>query len=328
MLAQPLPPPFDLLVPVAPELFYSRGDTNDPRLGDRVGKGLGAYAQARVVLIGCPQDEGVRRNRGRVGAAQAPAGIRKAFYRYPVSEAHEHMQLVDLGDLPLQVTLEETHDALHELVRHCLRDGLKVVVLGGGNDLSYPDCSALAREVPDLLAFNLDRHLDVRADTLRNSGTPYRQLLEEGFLKPESFHEVGINTFANAQPYLHYVKALGVGVHELAELRAAGAGATVQAIVDRSSAQGIFFGFDMDVVRAAEAPGVSDPSPMGLTAKEICAIADVAARDPRTRIVEITETNPVYDRDGITCKLAANILIRALAEDNGVSSRPDADPEG
>ena len=36
----------------------------------------------------------------------------------------------------------------------------------------------------------------------------------------------------------------------------------------------------MDVVAAAEAPGVSDPSPMGLTAKEVCEIADVGGARP------------------------------------------------
>jgi len=70
----------------------------------------------------------------------------------------------------------------------------------------------------------------------------------------------------------------------------------------------------MDVVRSMEAPGVSDPGPMGFTATEICEIADAAAADPRTRIIEITEVNPTYDVDNMTSKLAANIIMRALAE--------------
>ena len=308
-----MPDSLEALVPADPALFYSRNDPNDPRMGERALRGPAGLAQAEVALIGCPQDEGVRRNKGRVGAAQAPAEIRRALYRYPVSEAHEGLRLVDLGDIPLAATLEATHDALNAVVRLCLRQGLKVVVLGGGNDISFADCSALAMEVPDPLAFNIDRHLDVRADAVRNSGTPYRQLLEGGFIKPVSFHEVGINSFANSLAYRRYVEGLGVGVHYLADLRERGVGAAVQAMVAASAAAGIFFGFDMDVVEAAEAPGVSDPSPMGLTAKEICEIADVAARDPRTRVVEITEVNPTYDRDGITSKLAANVVMRALA---------------
>ena len=305
--------PFGLLLPPDPGLFYTRNDANDPRMGDAVLRGPECYQGARVVLVGCPQDEGVRRNKGREGAAQAPACIRRALYRYPISAAHEGLRLADLGDVPLLGTLEATHDALHAVVRQCLRDGKKVVVLGGGNDLSYPDCSALAKEVDGILAFNVDRHLDVRADPVRNSGTPYRQLLEEGFLGAGSFHEVGINSFANALPYLRYVEELGVGVHQLAEVRERGAGALVQALAAASEARGIFWGFDLDVVRASEAPGVSDPSPMGLSAKEVCEIADVAARDPRTRVLELPEVNPAYDRDGITCKLAANIVMRALA---------------
>ena len=305
--------PCDLLVPADDALYYRRDDAFDPRMGERVLRGPGALAGAEVALIGCPQDEGVLRNKGRVGAALAPAEIRRALYRYPVSEAHAGLRLVDLGDIRPGPTLEETHDALHAMVRLCLRQGLKVVVLGGGNDISYPDCSALARELDSVLAFNIDRHLDVRADPVRNSGTPYRQLLEEGFIKPEAFHEVGINSFANSLAYRRYAEGLGLGVHYLAELRERGVGAAVRAIVGASAAEGIFFGFDLDVVAAAEAPGVSDPSPMGLTAKEVCEIADVAAGDPRTRVVEISEVNPVYDRDGITAKLAANLVMRALA---------------
>jgi len=303
----------EALVPADPGLFYRRDDPNDPRMGERVLLGREGLGRADVALLGCPQDEGVRRNRGRAGAAQAPAEIRRALYRYPVSAAHEGLRLVDLGDVQSGATLEATHEALHAAVRCCLRLGLKLVVLGGGNDISYPDCSALALEAPSLLAFNIDRHLDVRSGQVRNSGTPYRQLLEEGFLRPRAFHEVGINSFANSQAYLRYVEALGVGVHQLAELREKGVGATVRALAEASDADAVFFGFDLDVVHAAEAPGVSDPGPMGLTSKEVCEIADVAAGDPRTRIVEITEVNPAFDRDGITAKLAANIVMRSLA---------------
>lgn len=304
---------FQVLAPADPDLFYARNDPNDPRMGEAAARGPEGYGGADVVLLGCPQDEGVRRNKGRPGAAAAPACIRRALYRYPISRAHAGLRLADLGDVPLLGTLEATHEALRAVVGRCLRDGKKVVVLGGGNDISYPDCSALAREAGAVLAFNIDRHLDLRADAVRNSGTPYRQLLEEGFLAPGSFHEVGINSFANSLAYMEYAAAKGVGVHQLAELRERGPGPLVAALAASSQARAIFWGFDMDVVRAAEAPGVSDPSPMGLTAKDVCEIADVAATDPRTRVIEISEVNPEYDRDGVTCKLAANILMRALA---------------
>ena len=303
------------LAPAEDDVFYSRGDPNDVRFGDIVRRDSQAYPHSQVVILGCPQDEGVRRNRGRAGSRRAPSEIRRALYRYPVSEAHEYLKLMDAGDLSIGQTLEETHEWLYETLRGLLQDGKKVVVLGGGNDISYPDCRALSATVSLPLVFNIDRHLDVRIDTPRNSGTPYRQLLEEGAFKPAMFHEVGINSYANSPKYLKYVQDAGAHIHYLGDLRAAGAGPTVRSIVCSSPADGIFFGFDLDVVRAVEAPGVSDPGPMGLTAREVCEIADVAASDPRTRIIEITEVNPEYDRDGITSKLAANIIVRALARE-------------
>jgi len=312
---------FAHLAPTEDNVFYSRRDPNDVRFGDFVLRDPQAYPDSQVVILGCPQDEGVRRNRGRAGARFAPNEIRRALCRYPVSEAHQYLKLIDVGNLRIGETLEETHEWLCETLQGFLYDGKKIVVLGGGNDISYPDCKALCATISLPLVFNIDRHLDVRADTPRNSGTPYRQLLEEGAILPSMFHEVGINSYANSQTYLKYVQDVGAHIHYLGDLRAVGVGSAVQSIVSNSSADGIFFGFDLDVVRAVEAPGVSDPSPMGLTAREVCEIADVAASDPRTRIIEITEVNPEYDQDGITSKLAANIIVRALANQRNVTEQ-------
>ncbi|MEE9167143.1 MAG: formimidoylglutamase [Candidatus Neomarinimicrobiota bacterium] len=301
-----------LILPDA-ELFHSRNDPNDVRLGDVVSRDPEDYPEADAVIIGCPQDEGVRRNKGRTGARFAPAEIRRALYCHCATEPLSQLQLMDMGDTRIGETLEETHDILHQVVRRLVRDGKKIVVLGGGNDISYPNCSALAAEVEDLLVFNIDRHLDVRADKPRNSGTSYRLLMEEGCIDAGKFHELGTDPFANSPTHLAYVEKAGAHIHYLDDVTKEGVGVTTLKILESTPADAIFFGFDLDVVRSAEAPGVSAPGPTGLTAREIGEIADLAARDGRTRIVEISEVNPEYDVDGRTSKLAANILVRALA---------------
>jgi len=307
----------DHLIPADDGVFYTRNDPNDIRFGDIVLRDIDQYSTAQVVILGCPQDEGISRNRGRPGARFAPTEIRRDLYRYPVTQSHKHLVLMDLGDLKISDTLEKTHELLRQTVRRLIADGKKVIVLGGGNDISYPDCLALSEETSQPLVFNVDRHLDVRADTPRNSGTPYRQLLEEGIIQPCMFHEFGINSFANSPRYLEYVLNTGANIHYLGDLRAAGVGMSLRSIIDTADPDGIFFGFDLDAVRSIEAPGVSDPGPMGFSAREVCEIADVAASDPRTRIIEITEVCPEFDRDRLTSKLAANIIVRALAKETG-----------
>src|ERR1043166_5665195 len=161
---------------------------NDPRLGELVAKT--SLDEAQVVIVGCGQDEGVRRNGGRVGAAQAPAAIRQALLRL-TTNGLDGLKLFDAGDTPIEASLEQTHDAHRGRVKALLDAGKRVIVLGGGNDISYPDCSALTASAGDVLAFNIDAHFDVRDEEPRNSGTPYRQLLEDGAIQPARFHEIG-----------------------------------------------------------------------------------------------------------------------------------------
>jgi len=303
---------FKHLTPVSGDIFYRRNDPYDVRLGDVAYRNRDKYDEANVVVLGCPQDIGVVRNKGRAGAAGGPDAIRKELYKYPVSKDHEYLKLVDLGNIDVRGELEDIHSRLYDVVSRILKDGKKIVILGGGNDISYPDCCAMAGVSEKTLVFNIDRHLDVRADKERNSGTPYRQLLEE-CIEPDRFYEVGINTFANSQGYIDYVEGKGANIYLLGEIREKGVRKTLEQVVKNSDSDAIFWGFDMDVVRAAEAPGVSSPGPMGFTAVEVCEVADVAAMDPRTRIIEITEVNPRYDINDLTSKLAANVIMRALA---------------
>ena len=72
-----------------------------------------------------------------------------------------------------------------------------------------------------------------------------------------------------------------------------------------------FWGFDLDVVRDADAPGVSASFPTGMTAKEIIKIAEIAGRDTESGVLEFTEVNPEVDIDNRTSKLAA-ILIHTF----------------
>src|SRR5688572_23959103 len=87
----------------ADELFFRRNDPNDVRLGEIVSKTEKEYEAADIVIIGCPQDEGVRRNKGREGAAKAPDAIRQQFYK--LTNFGIHRKIIDLGNTQIQASL-------------------------------------------------------------------------------------------------------------------------------------------------------------------------------------------------------------------------------
>lgn len=293
------------------ELFFSRKDPNDPRLGEIVGREERAYSSADIVIIGCPQDEGVRRNNGRVGAAAAPDAIRSQFYK--LTTFNTKKRIFDLGDVKIGGSLEETHETHFDVVCQLLRDGKRVIVLGGGNDISYPDGAAMAEVFgPEWwIGVNIDSHLDVRIAEQRNSGTPYRQLLEEKLLLPTYFYEVGFQSHFCSPIYYEYIRDLGV--HRISlELLRSRSDADVELkemirekFIGHSSSLNTFFGFDMDAVRANDAPGTSAPSPLGLRASEFIQLVKYAASLANTKIIEFSEVNPNFDIDNRTTRLVA-----------------------
>lgn len=290
-------------------LFFQRNEAGDPRLGEWVRHLPEDYASARVVILGCPQDEGVRRNGGRVGAAQAPTEIRRMLYRLVSRAEWPGGGLFDLGDTLIQSTLEATHDTHQQVVEQLLHDGKRLIVLGGGNDISYPDASAMSAGfgAENLTAFNIDAHLDVRQSSVRHSGTPYRQLLEEGRIIGCNFHEWGGQQHALAQSHLDYLYQHGVDVLSPVEIRNRGGFAPL--IVGREIGREFrpfqFFGIDVDSVRAADAPGVSAPNPAGFTADEFLSLCAAIAELPGAKLLEFSEVNPTFDLDGRTARLVA-----------------------
>ena len=299
-----------------PDLFFTRNDRNDPRLGEIVGRVAEQYAASEIVIVGCPQDEGVRRNGGREGAAGAPTAIRRQFYK--LTPFGIKRRVFDLGDVKIAGSLEETHDTHCKVIQQLLRDGKRVVVLGGGNDVSYPDGVAMAEVYgsANWIGVNVDSHLDVRVAEQRNSGTPYRQLLEEGHLEPRRFFEVGYQSQYCSPVYYEYIRALGVQRISLEQLRSRAETdmelkeMIKQKFVHHSSEMSVFFGFDVDVVRAADAPGTSAPSPLGLRAGEFIQLVKYAASLANTRMVEFSEMNPNFDIDDRTAKLVAVAIHR------------------
>lgn len=300
------------LTPPAPELFFRKGDPYDRRLGELVSRDPADYPAAAAVILGCPTDEGVRRNGGRPGAAEGPAAIRRCLYRLGVAGL-EGLAILDLGDTVPGPDLETTHARHRATVARVIGDGKRLITLGGGNDLAYPDVAGLAAAAPPVLAINVDAHYDVRADSPPNSGTPYRQLLEEGHLAPTAFAVLGAQPHANSPVYTAYLAGLGAQVVTLREARMRGLAATARGLLADSHEGAVFWGFDMDAVAAAEAPGVSAPNPLGMSGEELVALAELAGADPRTRLVEISELSPPHDLDDRTARLAAVTIWYVLA---------------
>jgi len=141
-------------------------------------------------------------------------------------------------------------------------------------------------------------------------------LLDEGRVTPSYFYEVGFQTHFCSPVYYEYIRALGVNRISLELLRSRAEPdvelkeSIQQKFVHHSSSLSTFFGFDLDAVRSADAPGTSAPSPLGLRAGEFIQLVKYAASLANTKLIEFSEVNPEFDEDNRTSKLVAIAMHR------------------
>ncbi len=303
---------FDLTTRPNELLFYQKNDKNDVRLGEVIKRDEPDYEGSEIVILGIPDDEGVQRNKGRKGAKDAPDNIRAQFYKLVAIDNISSKKIFDLGNLNIKKTLEETHDSLEEVVFQLLYENKKVLILGGGNDISYPNCKALSKTNKNILALNIDSDFDVRQDEPRNSGTSYRMLLDEAIIFGENFYEVGIKKYYSSPKHEEFLIRNNANIISFEEAQGFGISSLLKNILSNNKSDVIFWGFDMDSVRESDAPGVSSPCPVGFSAEDALSIATAAGKESRTKIFEISEVNPTHDIDGRTSRLAAIMMWKFL----------------
>jgi formiminoglutamase len=306
------------LKPADPALFY-RGTPDDPRLGERIERATDLRqvpVGATVALIGYADDRAVVNGRGRPGAAQGPAELRRSLSRLTPGDHGEldRLALRDLGDgTPDLGSIEDVHAAVEDAALAALTSGAIVVLLGGGHDGAYASHSALLRAVDGLVgAVNVDAHLDVRPlrDGLVTSGTPFRRLAER-WAGRYTLTELGVQPQYNARAHREWASARGFAILALDEVRGRVPAAFAEAL--RAPGEALAVSLDLDAVEAGTAPGVSAPCPDGLTAADLYACARLAGLDPRVRVLDVMELSPPLDEGGRTARLGAAALWHFLA---------------
>lgn len=275
----------------------------DTRLQDIIRPGTGGD----IVLLGFPHDKGVAINGGRVGAAQGPEQFRFWVKRYGATHNPEKnidlsfLSITDAGDVPPHLSHEDAHAALTDKVREILKAGGVPFVIGGGNDQSYSNASAMLSHCSGQTAgvVNIDAHLDVRPlkGGRAHSGSPFRQLLEDPRFQGENFIEFACQGSQCAQEHADYVKSKGARIFWLDAVKEHGTTLSFRETLGRLAwrCRSIFVSFDLDSV--SDAPGVSCPGIVGLSARDALAIAESAGRHPAVTLFDLAEYNPVVESE-------------------------------
>lgn len=300
--------------------------TDDPRLDEVVDfwDGLAsALVPNRAVLIGFPQDEGVHRNGGRVGASEGPNRIRHFLYRLVPWDAVNDVdlgeqRLLDLGNIRCTSNLEASQDALGQVVAAVLQAGAVPIILGGGHETAFGHYLGYAKANIDVGVINVDAHLDVRPliDGKGHSGSPFRQMLEHADkpLPGLRYTCLGAEPAAVARSHWLYAREQGSVIHWADDVRGKLDEQFINEVVrlDRAGCK-VMVTLDADVVQASDVPATSAPNPAGFPGRKLLALARRSGQASAVASFDLVEISPPLDSDDRSSRWAALAVWNFIA---------------
>ncbi len=263
------------------------------------------------VLHGFAVDEGVRRNKGRQGAKEAPDIIRKNMSNFPV--ILPDFSLLDFGNITCDDgNLENTQNNLAKNVSKVLLKGGKSMVLGGGHEVTYAHYLGVKTAFPEqkIGIVNIDAHFDNRQPengVRASSGTGFWQIAQEGEIY--SLH-IGIQRNSNTLKLFDTAHQYGMKYILADELFFENLPSIYQRISDLTeSVDYVYLTICMDVFNASIAPGVSASAYNGIFADAtFMHFYRHILKSEKLLALDVAEVNPAYDIQDRTARLAATLM--------------------
>ncbi|GEB64844.1 formimidoylglutamase [Sinomonas atrocyanea] len=273
-----------------------------------------------AVLLGFRSEEGVRRNKGRLGAAEGPGAIRAALG--PLA-FHLDREVFDAGDVAVATgrdevpgDLEGGQERFGSALAAALDAGALTVGLGGGHETAYASYLGLTESERTggarVGVLNLDAHFDLRSEDRATSGTPFLQMAraEAAEGRELQYAVLGISTPNNTRALFERADELRVR-YLLDEYTT---WETAESFVEDFLADldALYLTIDLDVLPAPVAPGVSAPAAVGVPLEVIIAVVRRIAASGKLLHADIAELNPAFDVDGRTARVAARLVDTLL----------------
>ncbi|USD64120.1 formimidoylglutamase [Vibrio sp. SCSIO 43136] len=314
--------------------WQGRNDLEDAEMGIRVHHKVGTAPRESdtVTIVGFGTDAGVARNKGRIGAKEAPNKIRKALADMAW---HESSSICDLGtiychDDELEIAQQQVANSLSQALSNT-----PVILLGGGHEIAWASYQGLAQHLsknnhtPKIGIINFDAHFDLRCfedehlPIKPSSGTPFLQIQHDCDKRgwPFKYACLGVSRASNTRALFQRAHELDVWYLEDSQMmdnEPKQALNQLQSFID--GCDYLYLTIDLDVFPASTAPGVSAPAAFGVSLERLLPyFKTILANANKLKIADIAEYNPMFDQDSHTAKLAARLcweIARAMTASN------------
>ena len=276
------------------------------------------YSSYQILGFAC--DEGVKRNKGRIGACEAPDAIRKALAPLPYIDGSNQLPsytINDCGTITCQSSdLDTAQNSLANAVEAIVQKNHTAIVLGGGHETAfgvYKGLHKVYKNKKTIGIVNFDAHFDLRTtdDNVTTSGTPFYDA--NALCNKDStafkYFCMGVAQSGNTKSLFDNADTLGVEYVYDRDCTNNPQNAISRLKEFAETVDVLYITIDMDTFNAGVAPGVSALNPIGLHPAfvEQCIIELTQSATPISAF-DTVEVNPKHDNESITAKLAGRLI--------------------
>lgn len=306
------------LEPLNSEKIQLSGDTGRYRLSEVVNKynsetGFPELENVDVAIIGVGDDRATINK----GCDNAPDEIRSWFYN--LFSHWNNITIADIGNIKKGHRIEDTYFALTEVVSELLKNNIVILIIGGGQDLTY--ANYLAYE-------NIGRIINIASvDPVFDLGHDEGELNSNSYLSHIILHQpnflfnytnIGYQTYFVDQDSLVLMKNLYFDTNRLGNVRAD------LEEVEPMVRDADILSIDIRSIKSGDAPASDNAMPNGFTGDEMCKICRYAGMSDKLTSIGFYELNPSFDNNGQAAHLYAQMMWYFL---DGFSNRKNDFPE-
>lgn len=254
--------------------------------------------EADLAIIGVPESRNAYNNSA---CSLAPDEIRAQFYQ--LYHWRKNVRIIDLGNLRIGKSVDDTYRALSEIVAHLIENNVVPIILGGSNDLAFANYRAyeILEQVANVVAIDSRFDLgDEKTPLCSNAYVNKMVLQQPNFLL--NYANIGYQSYMNSPESVTMMENLYFETYRVGILR--NNLDEVEPIVRNAD----MVSLDISAVRRPDAPGCPNNSSNGFYGEEICQIAKFVGLSDKLSSFGIYEYDPTLDFNNQTSQLIAHIL--------------------
>lgn len=254
-----------------------------------------------IAILGVQDD---RASVNNSGCSLGPDAFREQFYL--LNEGDFQCKIIDLGNIKAGAAISDTYIAVKMAVAELMKLNILPVIIGGGQDLTYPQYLAYESLEQKVDLVVVDNKFDLDEDDEEGIATRSDTYLNKIFLHQPNylfnFSNLGYQTYFVNQESLKVMSKLYFDAHRLGEFT------TDISLTEPIVRNSNMMSFDISAIRSSDAGANANATPNGFYGEQACRIARYAGMNDKLTSIGFYEFNPAYDSNSQTALLLAQIV--------------------